>query len=112
MELDPNYAPAWAELGQRYYYDATYAKGGELMFQRSNAALERALALDPNVIAAASQLIVNRVDRGELGKAYEEATALVKRRPRAATPTSLSAMFCVMRACSRSLLDNAIPPSP
>ncbi len=81
VELDPNYAPAWAEVGQRYYYDATYSKGGELMFQRSNAALERALALDPNVIAAASQLIVNRVDRGELGKAYEEATALVKRRP-------------------------------
>ena len=48
MELDPNYAPAWSELGQRYYYDATYSKGGEQMFQRSNAALERALALDPN----------------------------------------------------------------
>jgi hypothetical protein len=81
VELDPNYAPAWAEVGQRYYFDATYSKGGELMFQRSNAALERALALDPNVIAAASQLIVNRVDRGELGKAYEEAKVLVKRRP-------------------------------
>jgi tetratricopeptide (TPR) repeat protein len=39
------------------------------------------LALDPNLIAAASQLIVNRVDRGELGKAYEAAEALVKRRP-------------------------------
>ena len=51
------------------------------MFQHSNAALERALALDPNLIAAASQLIVNRVDRGELGKAYEAALALVKRRP-------------------------------
>ena len=81
VELDPNYAPAWAELGQRYYYDATYSNGGEQMFQHSNAALERALALDPNLIAAASQLIVNRVDRGELGKAYESAAALVKRRP-------------------------------
>ena len=86
VELDPNYAPAWAEVGQRYYYDATYSNGGELMFQHSNAALERALALDPNLIAAASQLIVNRVDRGELGKAYEEATALVKRRPESARP--------------------------
>ena len=81
VELDPNYAPAWAEAGQRYYYDSTYSEGGEQMFQRSNVALERALALDPNLIAAASQLIVNRVDRGELGKAYEEALALVKRRP-------------------------------
>ena len=81
VEIDPNYAPAWAELGQRYYYDATYSNGGEQTFQLSNAALERALALDPNLIAAASQLIVNRVDRGELGKAYEAATALVQRRP-------------------------------
>jgi eukaryotic-like serine/threonine-protein kinase len=81
VELDPNYAPAWAEVGQRYYYDATYSDGGEQMFQHSNVALERALALDPNLIAAASQLIVNRVDRGELGKAYEAAAALAKRRP-------------------------------
>lgn len=81
VELDPAYAPAWAEVGQRYYYDATYSNGGEQMFQRSNVALERALALDPNLIAAASQLIVNRVDRGELGKAYESAAALAKRRP-------------------------------
>jgi serine/threonine protein kinase/TolB-like protein/tetratricopeptide (TPR) repeat protein len=81
VELDPNYAPAWVELGQRYYYDATYSNGGEQTFQNSNAALERALALDPNLIAAASQLIVNRVDRGELGKAYQSATALAQRRP-------------------------------
>ena len=81
LQMDPNYAPAWAEVGQRYYYDATYSNGGEDMFQHSNAALERALALDPNLIAAASQLIVNRVDRGELGKAYEAALGLVKRRP-------------------------------
>jgi serine/threonine protein kinase/tetratricopeptide (TPR) repeat protein len=81
VQLDPNYAPAWAEAGQRYYYDATYSNGGEPMFQHSNAALERALALDPNLIAAGSQLIVNRVDRGELGKAYIAAGDLVKRRP-------------------------------
>jgi len=81
VELDPNYAPAWAEVGQRYYYDATYSNGGEQTFQDSNAALERALALDPNLIAAASQLIVNRVDRGELGKAYQAASSLAQRRP-------------------------------
>jgi serine/threonine protein kinase/tetratricopeptide (TPR) repeat protein len=81
VDLDPNYAPAWAEVGTRYYYDATYSNGGEQTFQDSNAALERALALDPNLIAAASQLIVNRVDRGELGKAYAAAAALAQRRP-------------------------------
>jgi TolB-like protein/Tfp pilus assembly protein PilF len=84
LEIDPNYAPAWAELGQRYYYDSTYSNGGEQAFQKSKSALERALKLDPNLIDAASQLTVNRVDRGELAKAYEEATALVKRRPESA----------------------------
>ncbi len=82
--LDPNYAPAWVELGQRYYFDATYSNGGEVMFKHSTAAIERGLALDPNLVAAASQLIVNWVDRGELAKSYDEATALVKRRPESA----------------------------
>jgi eukaryotic-like serine/threonine-protein kinase len=80
-QSDPNYAPTWEELGQRYYYDATFSDGGEEMFQRSTKAYEHALALDPNRIIAAGQLITNRVERGELSKAYESAQALVHRRP-------------------------------
>jgi eukaryotic-like serine/threonine-protein kinase len=79
--LDPTYAPAWGSLGVRYYYDASYANGGEAMHQRSNAALERALTLDPNFTAAAGGLIGNRVERGELTKAYKDAKALVERHP-------------------------------
>jgi serine/threonine protein kinase/tetratricopeptide (TPR) repeat protein len=81
VQVDPNYAPAWEELGVRSYYDADYSNGGEEMFQRSNKASERAIALDPNRIVAAGQLITNRVERGELTKAYEAAQALVKSRP-------------------------------
>ncbi len=81
VEVDPNYAPAWEELGVRTYYDADYSNGGEAMFQRSNSASERAVALDPNRIVAASQLITNRVERGELAKAYAAAQALVARLP-------------------------------
>jgi tetratricopeptide (TPR) repeat protein len=81
VETDPNYAPAWEELGLRSYYDADYSNGGEKMFQRSNQASERAVALDPNRLVAASQLITNRVERGELTKAYAAAEALVKSRP-------------------------------
>jgi TolB-like protein/predicted Ser/Thr protein kinase len=81
VDLDPNYAPAWEQLGVRCYYDADYSDGGERMFQRSNRACERAIELDPNRIVAAGQLIENRVSRGELGKAYQAAQALVKRRP-------------------------------
>jgi tetratricopeptide (TPR) repeat protein len=68
-------------LGLRYYDDAQYADGGEVMFKRSNSALERALALDPNLIVAASRLITTRTDRGELLDSYAEALALVNRFP-------------------------------
>jgi tetratricopeptide (TPR) repeat protein len=79
--LDPSYAPAWGTLGVRYHYDAAYSNGGEAIAQRGNAALERALALDPNFIVAAGWLIDNRVERGELTKAYKDAKALVERHP-------------------------------
>ncbi len=82
--MDPTYAPAWQELGIRYYYDSEYSSGGEETFQKSNAAYERALALDPNLGVAAGQLINNRVERGDLTKAYAEARSLVKRRPQSA----------------------------
>src|SRR5580704_897222 len=82
--IDPNYAPAWEALGQRYYYDSVYGGGGEAKFQASNAAYERALSLDPNRVMAASNLITARVERGELGRAYDAATDLVRRRPQSA----------------------------
>ena len=84
VQVDPTYAPAWEQLGLRCYFDEAYSDGGEPMFQRSNQACERAVALDPNRIVAAGQLIQNRVMRGELGKAFEAAQALVKRRPESA----------------------------
>jgi len=82
--VDPGYAPAWEALGLRYYYDSYFGGGGEQMFQRSNAAFEKAVALDPNRMLAASHLITNRVERGELGRAYDAATDLVRRRPQSA----------------------------
>jgi tetratricopeptide (TPR) repeat protein len=81
--IDSSYAPAWEALGQRYYFDSTFG-GGEAVFQRSNAAYERAITLDPNRVMAASNLITNRVERGELGRAYDAATDLVRRRPQSA----------------------------
>jgi tetratricopeptide (TPR) repeat protein len=82
--LDGKYAPTWLALGLRYYFESQYSSGGEENFKRSNAACERALALDPNLTFAASQLITNRVERGELAKAYEQARSLLKRRPESA----------------------------
>ena len=79
--LDPTYAPAWGYLGVRYHYDAAYSNGGEAMRKRSDAALERAISLDPNYIPAVAWLITNRVEQGELAKAYLDAEALVARHP-------------------------------
>jgi hypothetical protein len=82
--IDPTYAPAWEALGVRYYFDSEYADGGEPMLKRSDSALERALALDPNLIPAAGQLITNQMDRGDIGQAYAQASALVERLPKSA----------------------------
>ncbi|HWW16603.1 MAG TPA: protein kinase [Candidatus Dormibacteraeota bacterium] len=82
--VDPGYAPAWEALGLRCYYDSYFGGGGEEMFQRSNAAFERAVTMDPNRMLAASHLITNRVERGELGRANDAAKDLVRRRPQSA----------------------------
>jgi hypothetical protein len=79
--MDPTYGPAWEALGYRYYYDATYSNGGEATYQRGQSALERAVALDPNLVSAAGQLITTRVEGGDLVKAYQEGKALVERHP-------------------------------
>jgi TolB-like protein/predicted Ser/Thr protein kinase len=101
--IDPSYAQAWSALGQRYYFDEAYSTGGKEMFRRSDSALERALALDPDLITAAAQLITNHVDRGELERAYSDAKALVKRRPESAQ--AHFAMAYVLRYAS--LLDES-----
>ena len=79
--MDPTYAPAWEALGRRYYFDAIYSGGGEDGYKRSNAAYERALALEPNRVSAAGYLAQNHAEQGLLQQAYAEARDLVRRRP-------------------------------
>lgn len=81
VALDPTYAPAWATLSQRYYYDAQYSDGGAAAYQHCDAAIERALTLDPNLVEAAQGRVVNSVESGRLNEAYDEAQELIKRRP-------------------------------
>jgi eukaryotic-like serine/threonine-protein kinase len=79
--LDPNYAPAWEALGRRYYFDAIYSGGGAPGYQRSNAAYQRALSLEPGRVSAAGFLAANEVEAGNLDKAYQDARSLVDKRP-------------------------------
>ena len=79
--LDPNYAPVWDALCHRYYYEASYAGGGSVMLERSDAACAHTVELDPNMVSAGGQLAQNRVERGDLARAYQDAEDLIRRRP-------------------------------
>ena len=79
--LDPSYAPAWAALGKRYYYEEEYAPGATGTMLRTEPALRRALALDPNLEDAEQQIVSLDADAGRLAQAYREAKAMVEKHP-------------------------------
>jgi len=81
VQLDPTYAPAWAQLARRAYYNYTYADGGDAVVARADEAARRALQLDPDLVEAATRLVVMRTERGDIVQAYRDAKELVKRRP-------------------------------
>jgi serine/threonine protein kinase len=84
VALDPSYAPAWNDLGKRYYYDGAYSDGGARAFERSRAAHERSHRLDPALIDATANLILLVVEGGELSTALEQADELARTSPKSA----------------------------
>ena len=99
--LDPDYAPAWSQLGLRYYWDGS--AGNLDAYPRASAALERALALDPNLSEAAKGLIVLITERGNLAEADAKARELLRRRPQ--DPQAHFSLSYVLRYAG--LLDEA-----
>jgi eukaryotic-like serine/threonine-protein kinase len=81
VQLDPTYAPAWVALGHRYYNDGMYSGVGQASISRSTEAFQRALALDPDLVDPATELISRYVEQGRLETAYDEADTLLKNRP-------------------------------
>jgi eukaryotic-like serine/threonine-protein kinase len=79
--LDPGFAPAWSALGKRYYYEEEYGVGATGTMSRTIPALRRALALDPDLEDAAQQIVTLDADAGKLVQAYQEAKAMVAKRP-------------------------------
>jgi TolB-like protein/predicted Ser/Thr protein kinase/tetratricopeptide (TPR) repeat protein len=79
--LDPTFAPAWSALGKRYYYEEEYGIGATGTMSRTQPALRRALSLDPNLEDAAQQIVSLDTDAGKLAQAYQEAKAMVEKRP-------------------------------
>jgi TolB-like protein/predicted Ser/Thr protein kinase len=80
-QLDPTYAPIWAQISRRAYYNYTYADGGDAVAARAEEAARRALEFDPDLVEAATRLIVMKTESGDLVQAYRDAKALVNRRP-------------------------------
>jgi DNA-binding winged helix-turn-helix (wHTH) protein/TolB-like protein len=80
VALDPGYASAWAALGHLYYYESGLFGGGESARLRAKAALQRAVALDPARIEAASDLISMESEE-DLNRAFDDITHLLHQRP-------------------------------
>ncbi|HEX4440520.1 MAG TPA: protein kinase, partial [Thermoanaerobaculia bacterium] len=79
VRLDPDYAPAWAALGNRYYYVGGSGSGRQ--YAQARAAIDRAIALDPNLSEAAEYSIVMETEGGRLAEADQRARDLLRRRP-------------------------------
>ena len=102
--LDPSFAPAWAALSLRYYYQSSYGEdsgptlGGKTapaLYARAKDAVERALLLDPNLVEAVQNSIVYETEGGNLLEAYRRARDLVARRPQ--DPQARFALSYVLR---------------
>ena len=82
VDLDPNYAPAWAELANRIHFYTLYGGGTAEDNERVVEAAQRALELDPELIEAQVRILMLRVERGQLAEAYAAVNQLIAKRPR------------------------------
>jgi len=70
IELDPEFAPAWARLGVRRYHDGRR--------DAAWAALGRAVELDPAQPVALGHLVVMHTEAGQIQTAWESARRLLE----------------------------------
>jgi TolB-like protein len=84
LDLDPAYAPAWLALGLHYSSDSDFASGGEEMYHKTVAALQRAHELDPDLLMASTMLIERRAFYEDLASSFAEIQELARRHPHTA----------------------------
>ena len=100
VSLDSHYAPAWGELGWRYYIDYHYGNGGEGAIAKALDAYKHESELDPDWPQVSTTI---RVEQGDLAGAHDQAAAFLQKHPN----TSLAhySMSYVLRYAG--LLDEA-----
>ena len=81
VELDPNFAPAWAALNIRYYYDAVTSDSAVAAMENAEAAAMNATRLDPTLVEPLLYLVTRSADAGDLEDAMNRAQELVANRP-------------------------------
>ena len=69
IELDPNFAPAWAHLGRCYRVIGKYVAGDADSERRAQEALQRALALNPRLSVAHKFYAALEADMGQAQEA-------------------------------------------
>jgi serine/threonine-protein kinase len=67
--LEPNYAPAWAQLGRAYTTNASLQFGGREHYGKAQAAYEKALALSPALVEPRIYLANLLTDTGRVEQA-------------------------------------------
>ncbi len=84
VELDPDFAPAWAALAERLTYDGAYGQGGEPALESALAANRRAAELAPELLSVPMRLVTTQAESGQLREAYNTARDLVGKYPHSA----------------------------
>jgi DNA-binding winged helix-turn-helix (wHTH) protein/tetratricopeptide (TPR) repeat protein len=77
VALEPTFAPAWDELGLRYYASGTWFEGRAEARRKALAAHRKALELDPELITAAQRIVTFRSETGDFEGAYADARRLL-----------------------------------
>ncbi len=67
--LDPSYAPTWAQLGRTYTSSASLKAGGREQYDQAQAAFEKALALNPELVEARIYMANMLTDTGHVEQA-------------------------------------------
>ena len=79
--LEPNYAPAWAQLGHAYTTNASLQSGGREHYEKAQAAFEKAIALNPALADPRIYLANLLTDTGRVEQAVPLLRSVLKDNP-------------------------------